>query len=263
MTRALPEAPRPAGRVLVTAHRGSSAEAPENTRRAILLAMAQGADWVEIDVQEAGDGTLVLLHDGDLRRVAGDPRRVWELDCAALAGIEVGAWFSPRFAGEPIPTLGEALELARGRVGLNIELKHHGRERHLAERTLELVQAAGMTRDCLLTSLELGALRRVRTLNPKMRIGWIVTTHPGDPRDLGLDALSLHAPLATPGLIRACRAAGVETHVWTVNAPADMARLIGLGVTSIVTDAPALLRRVLAEHAGPSDTVAGSPGPGA
>jgi glycerophosphoryl diester phosphodiesterase len=234
---------------LVTAHRGSSAEAPENTLSAIRLAIAQGADGVEIDVQEAGDGTLVLLHDEDLQRVAGDPRGVWELDHAALAKLEAGAWFSPRFAGEPIPTLAEVLDLARGRIGLNIELKHHGHEQHLVESALDLVRAAGMGGDCLLTSEDLGALRRVNDLAPHMRIGWIVDADPGNPRNLEIDALSLHLPLATPGLIRACQAAGVETHVWTVNERVDMVRLIRLGVTSIMTDRPAVLRKVLAECA--------------
>jgi glycerophosphoryl diester phosphodiesterase len=237
----------PVRQVLVTAHRGSSAEAPENTLSAIRLGIAQGADWVEIDVQEAGDGTLVVLHDTDLQRVSGDPRGVWELDRAALAKLEAGAWFSPHFAGEPIPTLAEVLDLARGRIGLNIELKHHGQEQRLVEGILDLVRAAGMGGDCLLTSEDLGALRRVKALAPQMRIGWIVDADPGDPRSLELDALSLHLPLATPGLVRACRAARVETHVWTVNDRADMIRLIGLGVTSIITDMPALLRQILAE----------------
>jgi len=247
MTKVPTRAPRPAQQVLVTAHRGSSAEAPENTLSAIGLAIAQGTDWVEIDVQEARDGTLVLLHDHDLRRVAGDPRGVWELDQSALARLEAGAWFSPRFAGEPIPTLAEVLDLARGRIGLNIELKHHGHEKHLVESTLDLVWAAGMGSDCLLTSEDLRALRRVKELARHMRVGWIVDVDPGDPRSLELNALSLHLPLATPGLIRACRAAQVQTHVWTVNQRADMIRLIGLGVTSIITDAPALLRQILAE----------------
>jgi glycerophosphoryl diester phosphodiesterase len=247
MTKVPTRAPRPAQQVLVTAHRGSSAEAPENTLSAIGLAIAQGTDWVEIDVQEARDGTLVLLHDHDLRRVSGDPRGVWELDQSALARLEAGAWFSPRFAGEPIPTLAEVLDLARGRIGLNIELKHHGHEKHLVESTLDLVWAAGMGSDCLLTSEDLRALRRVKELARHMRVGWIVDADPGDPRSLELNALSLHLPLATPGLIRACRAAQVQTHVWTVNQRADMIRLIGLGVTSIITDAPALLRQILAE----------------
>jgi glycerophosphoryl diester phosphodiesterase len=254
MPKALPAEQRGAHRVLVTAHRGSSAEAPENTLSAIRLAIAQGADWVEIDVQEAGDGTLVLLHDATLRRVAGDPRGVWEIDRLALGNLDVGARFSPRFAGEPIPTLTQVLDLTRGRVGLNIELKHHGHERRLAERTLELVQTAGRIGDCLLTSTELPALRRVRELDPSVRIGWIVTSDPGDPPSLGLDALSLKRSLATPRRVRVCQAAGVETHVWTVDAPREMTRLIRLGVTSIITNRPALLRQVLADEFGRADT---------
>jgi glycerophosphoryl diester phosphodiesterase len=263
MNQTLHQDPRPNQRVLVTAHRGASAEAPENTLSAIGLAIGQGADWVEIDVQEAGDGTLVLLHDSDLLRVAGDPRGVWELDRATLARLDAGAWFSPNFAGEPIPTLAEVLDLARGRVRLNIEIKHHGHERRLVERVLDLVRAAGMGDGCLLTSLELDALRRVRALAPQMRIGWIVTADPGDPRGLDLDALSLDLSLATPRLVRACQAAGVDTQVWTVNARDDMVRLIDLGVTGIITDRPALLRRVLDAHQGPDQAGTVPPTPAA
>jgi glycerophosphoryl diester phosphodiesterase len=235
--------------VLVTAHRGSSAEAPENTLSAIRLAIAQGADCVEIDVQEAADGTLALLHDTDLRRVAGDPRGLWELDSAALASLEVGAWFAPRFAGEPIPTLAQVLDLTRGRVGLNVELKHHGHDRRLAETSVALLRAAGLGRDCLVTCTDLGTLRRVKALASGQRVGLVCNTDPGDPGDLGLDALSLHLSMATPHCIHACQAARVETHVWTVNDPADMARLIRLGVTSIITDNPAVLRQLLAAGA--------------
>jgi len=244
-------APRPSGAdtappTLVTAHRGSSAEAPENTLSAIRLAMAQGADWIEIDVQEAGDGTLILLHDRDLRRVAGDPRRAWELDRASLARLEVGTWFSPDFAGEPIPTLSEVLEVTGGRVGLNIELKRHGRERRLVETAVSLVQAASLGTRGLLTCTDLDTLYRIQMLAPGLPIGWIRDADPGDPRGLGLDALSLHRSLARPRLIHACREAGVETHIWTVNARAEMVRLAALGVTSIITDVPTRLRAVLA-----------------
>jgi len=242
-----PPLPQSIHHTLVTAHRGSSSEAPENTLSAIRLAMDQGADWVEIDVQEAADGTLVLLHDTRLKRTAGDRRGVWQLDRAALGRLDVGTWFSHRYAGEPIPTLEQVLDLTRGRVGINIELKHHGHERHLAERVVDRVQAAGRGRDCLLTSIELDAVHRVRTLDPGLRIGWIVTKDPGDPGALGLDALSLSRSLATARRIRACQAAGVETHVWSIDDPKDMVRLIRLGVTSIITNKPALLRQVIDE----------------
>ena len=229
-----------------------TAAAPPRPRKtpsvAIRLGIAQGADWVEIDVQEARrrDSRRTARHRSPTglrrppRRLGAGPSGLGQAGGRGLvlAGIS---------AGEPIPTLAEVLDLARGRIGLNIELKHHGHEQRLVEGILDLVRAAGMGGDCLLTSVDLGALRRVKALAPQMRIGWIVDADPGDPRSLELDALSLHLPLATPGLVRACRAARVETHVWTVNDRADMIRLIRLGVTSIITDSPAVLRQILAE----------------
>jgi glycerophosphoryl diester phosphodiesterase len=230
-------------KVAVVAHRGASREAPENTLSAIRLAIAQGVDACEVDVQATADGVLVLLHDEDLARVARDLRPVWGLSYAEVQRLEAGSWFSPDFAGEPIPRLEQVLDLARGHIALNLELKFTGPDQDLARRVADLVLAAGMGGSCLLTSQSLPGLRPAQTLG--IPIGWVVESDPGDPATLDLDALSLQAHLATPALVSTCRRAGVETHVWTVNREAEMRRLIDLGVTAIITDAPVLLRRVL------------------
>lgn len=246
-----PGAPSPR-RVEITAHRGSSMGAPENSLSALRQAIADGADWAEVDVQETADGVLVLLHDADLRRVAGCDARIWELPFAEVRALDAGSWFSPHFAGEPIATLAEALDLARGRIGLNLELKDNGHQRHLAERTAELVRARAQPGRCLITSASPILLRRVRAAAPEVPIGLVVTAPGQDAGDLRLDLVSLHLRLATPERVRANRAAGLATHVWTVNDPAEMRRLIALGVDNLITDQPALLRRILADRPGPA-----------
>ncbi|HSQ07827.1 MAG TPA: glycerophosphodiester phosphodiesterase family protein [Chromatiaceae bacterium] len=230
-------------KVAVVAHRGASREAPENTLSAIRLAIAQGVDACEVDVQATADGVLVLLHDEDLARVARDPRPVWGLTYAEVQRLDAGAWFSPDFGGEPIPRLEQVLDLAQGHIALNLELKFTGPDQDLARRVTDLVRAAGMGGSCLLTSQSLPGLRPAQALG--LPIGWVLESEPGDPATLDLDALSLQTHLATPALVGACRRAGVETHVWTVNREAEMRRLIDLGVTAIITDAPVLLRHVL------------------
>jgi glycerophosphoryl diester phosphodiesterase len=230
-------------KVAVVAHRGASREAPENTLSAIRLAIAHGVDACEVDVQATADGVLVLLHDGDLARVTRDPRPVWGLSYTEVQRLDAGSWFSPGFAGEPIPRLEQVLDLARGRIALNLELKFTGPDQDLARRVADLVLAAGMGGSCLLTSESLAGLRPAQALG--LPIGWVVESDPGDPAALDLDALSLQAHLATPALVGACRRAGVETHVWTVNREEEMRRLIDLGVSAIITDAPILLRHVL------------------
>jgi len=229
--------------VQVTAHRGSSRAAPENTLAAIGRAIDDGADGCEIDLQELRDGTIIVFHDPDLARIAGDPRRVGDLTREDLRGLDVGSWFGPEFRDARIPTLEQVLDLARGRLRLNLELKVHGGERHFEERVVALVRRAGFGERCVITSIEAGCLRRVRALAPELRIGPVVT-EAAEPAE-GFDLESLQANLATAARIGANRAAGRETHVWTVNDPGEMRRLIELGVDGIITDEPALLRAVV------------------
>src|SRR5262249_28283883 len=93
--------------VQVTAHRGHSRAAPENTLAAVRRAIESGADYAEVDVQLTADGVAVLLHDRDLKRVAGDPRRIDEVTFGEVRTLDVGGWFDPSFAGERVPALTE------------------------------------------------------------------------------------------------------------------------------------------------------------
>ncbi|MFN7134700.1 MAG: glycerophosphodiester phosphodiesterase, partial [Myxococcales bacterium] len=98
-------------RPLVIAHRGASANAPENTLAAFREAVAQGADGVELDVMVCGSGEVVVCHDEWLDRLAGEHVPVGETPLHRLRGLDVGRWFSPAFARECIPTLDEVFDL--------------------------------------------------------------------------------------------------------------------------------------------------------
>jgi glycerophosphoryl diester phosphodiesterase len=239
--------------VHVTAHRGSSLTAPENSLSAIRQAIDDGADYAEIDVQETADGMLVLLHDTDLMRVAGVNAKIWEVEYGEIRDLDAGSWFSPKYAGERIPTLQQAMDLARGHLRLNIELKYNGHDVRLAERTAELVRESGFVEECVITSLDSTGLQRVREVAPDIEIGQIVTVSIGDFVKLDVDFLSINANVATPAQVRRNRAEGLDTHVWTVNDKSSMARMIERGVNNIITDEPALLRRVIDERAELSD----------
>jgi glycerophosphoryl diester phosphodiesterase len=238
--------------VTITAHRGGAAHGPENTLSAIYRAIDDGADMVEIDVQETADGVVVLLHDSDLMRVAGIPSRIWEVEYDDLRKVDVGSWFSPEFVNEPVPTLEEALLVAQTRIGLNVELKFNGHDQRLAERTVELIRDAGC-RHCIITSLDQQGLARVRELAPEIPIGQIVTAAIGDPARLDVDLLSMNQARVTPAVVRANRAAGLQTHVWTVNDAESMAQMLDLGVDSIITDEPGLLHTMVQERSELSD----------
>ncbi len=239
--------------VKITAHRGSSLKAPENSLSAIRQAIEDGADFAEIDVQETADGTLVLLHDTDLMRVAGVNAKIWEVEYQQIKDLDAGSWFSPEFAGEPIPTLQQAIDLVRGHLRLNVELKYNGHDVRLAERTAEMVRANGFVEACVITSLHNAGLQRTREVAPDIEIGQIVTVSIGDFVKLDVDFLSINAGVATPEQVRRNRSAGLDTHVWTVNDKASMARMIERGVNNIITDEPALLRQVIDERSKLSD----------
>jgi glycerophosphoryl diester phosphodiesterase len=235
--------------VLVTAHRGSSTKAPENSLAALRAALDDGADYAEIDVQQLKDGTIVLVHDTDFKRVTGKPLRVWETAYPELADLDSGSWFAPEFKDERVPTLRSAIELVKGRMRLNIELKYHGRESGFEESVVALLRGTGFEKDCVLTSLKAAGLARVRALAPDLVIGQIVTVALGSVERLDTDFLSMAAKAASPAQIRRNQAAGLGTHVWTVNTRDGMERMIERGVDNLITDKPDLARRVIDERA--------------
>jgi glycerophosphoryl diester phosphodiesterase len=251
--------PRPL--VQVTAHRGHARAAPENTLSAVRKAIDSGADYAEIDVQQTADGVIVLLHDRDLKRVAGVSRRLDRLSYDEVRRLDVGSWFAPAFAGERVPTLVEVLELARGRIKLNIELKLFDRDRRLAGAVARLVEERGLEADCLITSFDHEALRMVKRHSPRLRTGLIVAHALGDVSRLEVDALSVRADWLSDDLLRAAHRAGREVHVWTVNDPRQMTRLMKRGVDNIITSDPDLairLRDEWASLAGPERLVLAS-----
>ena len=152
--------------VLIMAHRGASFEAPENTIAAIQLAIDDGADWVEIDVQETVDGEVVVLHDSDFMKLSGNPLKIWDAQFEQLAEIDIGSWFDPKFNAERTPTLEEVLRLCKGRAGVVIELKYYGHDERLEERVVEIVEQLQMADEVMVMSLKPDKVQIVKKLRP-------------------------------------------------------------------------------------------------
>jgi len=240
-------------RVEVTAHRGSSRNAPENSLSAIRQAIRDGADFAEIDVQETSDGVVVLLHDDDLMRVAGVSRKIWETSYAEIENLDAGSWFSPQFAGEKIPTLAEAIQAAGDQIKLNIELKFNGHDDRLAERVVRTIQDHGFQSRCVLSSLSYPRLMEAKRLEPRIPVGHIVFKTVGDVTRFDVDFLSMKSDLVDEALVSTARKADKQIHVWTVNDPRRMTAFIDLGVNNIITDEPAELVGILEQRAALTD----------
>ncbi len=226
--------------VSVTAHRGVSRHAPENTLAAIQMAIEICADFAEIDIHLTSDGIPVLVHDEDFQRLAADPRRPGEMTLEQVRKLDVGARFNPSFAGERVPTLEEVIDLARGKLKLNIELKPTKSDREqLAAAVAELIHAKQFEADCFVTSLDRKSVQEVRRRNPKLRTGAIVSAAVGDIARLDVDVLSVRTGLITETMLDRAHAAGRQVHAWTVDDPTEMARLIDRCVDGIITNDPA------------------------
>jgi len=232
----------------ITAHRGASAVAPENSMAAFEAAMEAGATYAELDVQHTRDRVIVVVHDGDLMRMAGDPRKVSGLTAAEIATIDIGRKSGAQFAGQVPPTLEEVIDRVRGRMRLNIELKYNVPDEDLAPAVVGLLRAKDFVDQAVITSLDYAALKQVKRLEPRLRTGHIVTAAVGNVVRTEADFLSLNVARATPSLLRRAHAAGKQVHVWTVNAPEAMLRMLERGVDNIITDDPALLAKLMRER---------------
>ncbi len=236
------------GKVAVTAHRGAKVSAPENTMAAFRAAMEAGADYIELDVQHTLDGQIVVLHDADFMRMGGDPRKIAVLTGAEVSGIDIGRKYGTAFTGEHAPTLEEVIDLVRGQMKINIELKYNVPDSTLAPAVIELLRRKDFMDQVVITSLDYGALKQVERIEPTLKTGHIVTAAVGNVVRTEADFLSLNSAKATPSLIRQAHAAGKEIHVWTVNKPDVMLLMIERGVDNIITDDPALLVRVMKDR---------------
>lgn len=234
--------------VQVTGHRGSG-NAPENSLTAIRQAIDAHADWAEIDVQRTRDGAVIVLHDGDLMRLGGDPRKVGDLTLAEIQAVDIGTRKDPTFAGEHVPTLQQVLDAARGKLRVNIELKYNRPDSLLVPEVLRIVRDNGMTEQVSITSLDYAALEDVERRAPEFRTGMIVTKSVGLTSKLRVDFLSVNQAAASDKLLAQAGAQGKDVHVWTVNTRDDMMHMIELGVDNLITDFPGEAVAVRAERA--------------
>ncbi|HSN72150.1 MAG TPA: glycerophosphodiester phosphodiesterase, partial [Steroidobacteraceae bacterium] len=240
---------QPLDTVEIIAHRGAAGRAPENTLASVRAAIEDGADWIEIDVQETADGEVVVVHDSDFMKLAGVNLKVWNGTFEQIRAIDVGGWFGAEFAGERVPTLAEVLgEAAHARARVVIELKYYGHDQQLEQRVAEIVEAAGMVDRVAIMSLDYRGVQKFRALRPDWPVGVLMARGLGRTSELDADFLAVNAGMARRHFIRAAHAAGKQVYVWTINDPVAMSSMVSLGVDALITDEPALARRVLAER---------------
>ncbi|GAB2804406.1 glycerophosphodiester phosphodiesterase [Halomonas shantousis] len=236
--------------VTVTAHRGSSMKAPENTLAAIEQAIADGADYIEMDVRLLKDGNIVLSHDRNLRRLTGFDQDLRELTLDEVRETDVGSWFGDAFIGERLATFEEAIELSQGRVDLYVELKpDQGETTRLAEAVIARLRQHDILDSSVIASLDPAVINEVERLAPEVRTTlFLQFLLPGALFTTDADIIGLRHTQATPDTVRDVHRSGRELHVWTVNDTGAMSRYVDMGVDNIITDRPDALADLLDER---------------
>ena len=225
---------------LLIAHRGASRDEPENTLRAFETAIRQGAEMIELDLQITGDGHVIVLHDETLDHTTDRSGRVDRLTLAEIKQADAGQ-------GERIPTLTETLDLTLGQVRLYLEIK----DPRAARPTLETIRARRCEADVMLASFDLNLMRDLGREIADIELGLILGSESWNPlirwreafpwislRKINYQVLSLQAAICYPYLARQIKRQGKTLYVWTVDEPAQFARMTELGVDGIVTNVP-------------------------
>lgn len=231
----------------VMAHRGLSADAPENTLYAFSDAILVGADFIELDVQQTRDGVLVVMHDSNLKRTTGVNKDIWDVDYADIQNLDAGSWFDPAYANARIPTLEETLQFVDKRAKLNIEIKptKHGSDT-LEQDVAELITQYQYTDACYVTSFSYGSLKKVKEANPEIRTGYLMSVAYGQFYSLKYaDAFSLNKVFVTSQVVNAAHQQGKQIFAWTVNGMSEVRSLCNLHVDSIITDDPVMVQNVI------------------
>lgn len=242
---------------LIIAHRGASHDAPENTLAAFRLAWEQGADGIEGDWRLTKDARLVCIHDENMKRTAGDPRRVSELTFDQIRELDVGAWRGEQFRGERAPLLAEVLATVPDGKLVFIELKDGPEIVPVLKQDLD---ALTFNREQIVViAFDATTIVECKCLLPELRCHWLTSfdNRPGEPspaaaevnqivKQAGPDGVGFQGSteIITPAYLSAARVG--EFHVWTIDNPTDAAYFERIGAFGITSNRPGWLRKQLA-----------------
>lgn len=240
-----------AGRTLVFGHRGAKADAPMNTIPAFELALAQGADGIELDVHRSKDGALVIVHDFTVDETTDGEGAVKDMTLAELKSLDAGRWFDARFTGVTIPTLDEVFEAVGNKLYINVEIKSISPETDGIEALVaETITRHNMGSRVLLSSFNPLALRRFRDHLPDVPIGFLYQR--GEYEDIwGLmdhmphEARHPHETMIDAAYMQWARENGFCVNTWTVNDTDRAVALRDLGVSIIISDVPGKVKAAL------------------
>lgn len=231
----------------IVSHRGAAALAPENTLAAFRLAIDQGVDFVETDVQLTADGVAVLMHDPDVDRTTNGRGALADHTFEQLAALDAGSWFSADYAGERVPTLIDFVSLLDAApTSAFIELKGEWPAERVGD-AVALLREHHLVHRVVLASFERPTLEAIRALAPEYATILLTRELDDETVDYALD-LRVSAVCARqrllaehPQALTRLRVAGVGAIAYTLNSAEEWQQAMEQGVDFAVTDDPVAL----------------------
>ena len=236
-------------KTLIFGHRGASSDAPENTLKAFNKAIELEAEYIEFDVHQSKDGEIVITHDGNTLRTTGHFGLIKKMTLAELKELDFGE-------GEKILTLQELIEVAKGKVGLNCEIKARG----FAEKIIKILDEADIVETTIISSFKHDILLKIRELDSRIKLasleptrtGWIVS---GLLRKKMIKfaienkfyAIHPFYKFVNLKFVQKAHKNNIKVFPWTVNSDSTIKRLIKIGVDGLIVNniskAKAILRQ--------------------
>ena len=221
----------------IVGHRGAPGQAPENTLLSFERAIKIGVDWIEFDVRRSGDGVLVVIHDENVDRTTDGSGRVRDLSFCELERLDAGN-------GHRIPSLQQVIDLARGRVRMDIEIKEEGIE----EGVVNTIMENGIEMQCMVSSFSYGSIKKAKELCPALMTAAIMDRIPADVEKcfnmlLGIDAriLMLSKKIAVEPFIEEARRRGFTIGIWNVDTATEIERYAAMSPEYLCSNYPELL----------------------
>nr|WP_285846000.1 glycerophosphodiester phosphodiesterase family protein [Bacillus safensis] len=231
--------------VYIIAHRGSSSAAPENTFAAFDLAVQQGADYIELDVQLTMDQHVAVIHDVTVDRTTNGSGLVKSYTLDQLKKLDAGSWFDSQYANERIPTLQEILERYSQRVGILIEIKHPKQQIGVEKAVVDIINRFAYSRHIMVQSFDANALQRVKAYAPSLRTAFIIkpSAFKLTKRKLAeyssfADCLNMKKTMINRWLIDRIHSFGMDVFIWTVKDQKTADRMKTYPIDGVVTDHP-------------------------
>ncbi|MBW1992680.1 MAG: glycerophosphodiester phosphodiesterase [Deltaproteobacteria bacterium] len=218
----------------IMGHRGAPAYEPENTLRSLRRALELGADAVEIDLQLSKDGHLVVIHDDTVDRTTDGTGRVRDLTWAELRRLDAGK-------GERLPSLGEVVELVRGRAHLVVEIK----DPDAAPPLLQFFRERRLFDAAHVISFWHPVVKALKEQEPRLRTGVLLVGCPADPAGLAraarAEALVLHYAYVTRELVAQAHDHGLLVYVWNIDDPDTLKPYLDMNLDGIGSNRPDVL----------------------